>query len=33
MVAMVTKMAAKIDLKKEKLPFWAKIKAFSDRFF
>ena len=29
MVAMITKMAAKI----EKLAFWAKFKAFSDRFF
>ena len=32
MVAMIKKMIAKIDLKIEKLPFWAKFKAFLDRF-
>ena len=31
--AMVTKMADKIGLKTEKLPFWTKLKALGDRFF
>ena len=31
MIALVTKMATKRP-KIEKLPFWAKIKAFSERF-
>ena len=30
---MVTKMAAKIDLKLRNLLFWTIFKAFSDRFF
>ena len=29
---MITKMADKIGLKQEKLPFWTKFKAFGDRF-
>ena len=32
-IAMVTKIADKIGLKIEKLPFWTKFKVLGDRFF